>query len=173
MKLVVELPSGQRVEMALILHDHKSSGGKRCTVCVSSQVGCSRVLLLRDGHGGIASTSTPRKFWSRYGTRATRSHPATRCATSCLWAWANRSTTLMRWSPRCELTHQALFDLSAKHLTVSTVGASPDRIRRLADLAPKVRLALALARDAAAARRAHSVGDVDARAHRRARLPRA
>ena len=31
MKLVVELPSGQHVEMALILHDHKSSCGKRCT----------------------------------------------------------------------------------------------------------------------------------------------
>ena len=34
--------------------------------------------------------------------------------------------------------------LSAKHLTVSTVGASPERIRRLADEAPRVRLALSL-----------------------------
>lgn len=42
------------------------------------------------------------------------------------------------------LTHMALFGLSAKQLTVSTVGASPDRIKRLADVAPKVRLALSL-----------------------------
>ena len=42
MKLVVELASGHHVEMALILHEHKSSATKRCTVCVSSQVGCAR-----------------------------------------------------------------------------------------------------------------------------------
>ena len=32
------------------------------------------------------------------------------------------------------LTHQALFDLAAKHLTVSTVGASAAQIRSLADV---------------------------------------
>ena len=41
-KLVVELASGQRVETVLIKHAHRSSGNRRCTVCVSSQVGCSR-----------------------------------------------------------------------------------------------------------------------------------
>jgi len=40
------------------------------------------------------------------------------------------------------LTHQALFDLAAKHLTVSTVGASAAQIRRLADAAPRVKIAL-------------------------------
>ena len=42
LKLVVELASGHRVETVLILHDHESSGKSRCTVCVSSQVGCAR-----------------------------------------------------------------------------------------------------------------------------------
>ena len=42
LKLVVELSSGQKVETVLILHDHKSTGNSRCTVCVSSQVGCAR-----------------------------------------------------------------------------------------------------------------------------------
>ena len=42
LKLVVELASGRRVETVLILHDHVSSGKQRCTVCVSSQVGCGR-----------------------------------------------------------------------------------------------------------------------------------
>ena len=41
-KLVVELASGHRVETVLIKHDHLSSGSRRCTVCVSSQVGCGR-----------------------------------------------------------------------------------------------------------------------------------
>ncbi len=41
-KLVVELASGHHVETVLILHDHRSSGRSRCTVCVSSQVGCAR-----------------------------------------------------------------------------------------------------------------------------------
>jgi adenine C2-methylase RlmN of 23S rRNA A2503 and tRNA A37 len=42
LKLVVELASGRRVETVLIFHDHESSGTSRCTVCVSSQVGCAR-----------------------------------------------------------------------------------------------------------------------------------
>ena len=40
LKLVVELASGHRIETVLIFHDHESSGKSRCTVCVSSQVGC-------------------------------------------------------------------------------------------------------------------------------------
>ena len=39
LKLIVELASGQRIETVLILHDHKSSGARRCTVCVSHTAG--------------------------------------------------------------------------------------------------------------------------------------
>jgi 23S rRNA (adenine2503-C2)-methyltransferase len=42
------------------------------------------------------------------------------------------------------LTHQCLFGLSGKHITVSTVGASPKHIMRLADEAPGINLALSL-----------------------------
>jgi 23S rRNA (adenine2503-C2)-methyltransferase len=42
------------------------------------------------------------------------------------------------------LTHQCLFGLSGKHITISTVGASPKRIMRLADEAPGINLALSL-----------------------------
>mmetsp|Transcript_53962 Transcript_53962/g.122980 ORF Transcript_53962/g.122980 Transcript_53962/m.122980 type:complete len:257 (-) Transcript_53962:218-988(-) len=42
------------------------------------------------------------------------------------------------------LTHQCLFGLSAKHITVSTVGASASKIRKLADDVPSVHLALSL-----------------------------
>ena len=42
------------------------------------------------------------------------------------------------------LTHQHLFDISARHVTVSTVGDQPEAIRRLANAAPRVRLAVSL-----------------------------
>ena len=42
------------------------------------------------------------------------------------------------------LTHQCLFGLAAKQITISTVGSSPDRIRDLADDMPGVSLALSL-----------------------------
>ena len=42
------------------------------------------------------------------------------------------------------LTHQCLFGLQAKHVTISTVGATPHRIRLLADEAPTVSLAISL-----------------------------
>jgi len=42
------------------------------------------------------------------------------------------------------LTHQCLFGFKSKHVTISTVGDSPDRIRQLADEAPQISLALSL-----------------------------
>ena len=42
------------------------------------------------------------------------------------------------------LTHQCLFALKAKHVTISTVGASPQKIKLLADEAPQVSLAISL-----------------------------
>ena len=146
MKLVVELPSGQRVEMALILHDHKSSGGKRCTVCVSSQVGCSRACsFCATGTMGLRANLGAAQILEQVWHARNEVPPG----------YEVRNVVYMGMGEPLDnfdavvaslrgLTHQALFDLSAKHLTVSTVGASPDRIRRLADLAPKVRLALSL-----------------------------
>lgn len=42
------------------------------------------------------------------------------------------------------LTHQRLFGLPARHITISTVGASPRHIRLLADHAPTISLAVSL-----------------------------
>ena len=42
------------------------------------------------------------------------------------------------------LTHQCLFGLKGKHVTISTVGVSPTTIRRLADEAPSISLAVSL-----------------------------
>ena len=42
------------------------------------------------------------------------------------------------------LTHQCLFAMNAKQVTISTVGASPEKIYLLADEAPQVSLAFSL-----------------------------
>ena len=147
LKLVVELaPSGHRVEMALILHDHQSSGSRRCTVCVSSQVGCARACsFCATGTMGLRGNLGPADILEQVW-HARNEVPE---------GYEVRNVVYMGMGEPLDnfsallaslggLTHQALFDMSAKHLTVSTVGASPERIKRLADEAPKVRLALSL-----------------------------
>ena len=146
LKLVVELASGHRVETVLILHDHESSGKSRCTVCVSSQVGCARACsFCATGTMGLLSNLGGAEILEQVW-HARNEVPA---------GYAVRNVVFMGMGEPLDnfdellaalrgLTHQALFDLSAKHLTVSTVGASPDKIRRLADEAPRVRLALSL-----------------------------
>ena len=145
MKLVVELASGQRVEMALILHDHKSSGGKRCTVRLL-RVGCSRErcsarrarrALVR---ANLGAAQILEQVWHARNEVPVGYEVN---ATSSFMGMGEPLDNLPVASLR-GLTHQALFDLSGLPLTVSTVGASPERIRRLADLAPGVRLALSL-----------------------------
>ena len=42
------------------------------------------------------------------------------------------------------LTHQCLFGFGARHVTISTVGASPDHIRLMAEEAPQISLAISL-----------------------------
>jgi adenine C2-methylase RlmN of 23S rRNA A2503 and tRNA A37 len=146
LKLVVELASGHRVETVLILHDHKSSGTTRCTVCVSSQVGCARACsFCATGTMGIVANLHSAEILEQVW-HARNEVPQ---------GYSVRNVVFMGMGEPLDnfdalhgalrgLTHQALFDLSSKHLTVSTVGALPERIRRLADVAPKVRLALSL-----------------------------
>jgi adenine C2-methylase RlmN of 23S rRNA A2503 and tRNA A37 len=146
LKLVVELASGHRIETVLIFHDHESSGKSRCTVCVSSQVGCARACsFCATGTMGLRANLGAAEILEQVW-HAFREAPE---------GYGVRNVVFMGMGEPLDnievlletlrgLTHQALFGLSAKQLTVSTVGASPDRIRRLADVAPKVRLALSL-----------------------------
>ena len=182
LKLVVELASGHRVETVLILHEHRSSGRRRCTVCVSSQVGCARACsFCATGTMGLraqlSSGEILEQVWharrelegqvvvggqsNGQGGDERTTAAAAAAAGGVAGAGAGggsyevRNIVFMGMGEPLDnfdalhdalrgLTHQGLFDLSAKHITVSTVGASPERIRRLADEAPRVRLALSL-----------------------------
>ena len=146
LKLVVELASGHRVETVLILHEHRSSGKRRCTVCVSSQVGCARACsFCATGTMGLRANLGAAEVLEQVW-HARREAPEGYDVRNVVFMGMGEPLDNMEalLDTLRGLTHQALFGLSAKQLTVSTVGASPEKIRRLADEAPRVRLALSL-----------------------------
>ena len=146
LKLVVELASGHRIETVLIFHDHESSGKSRSTVCVSSQVGCARACsFCATGTMGLRANLNSAEVLEQVW-HACREAPEGYDVRNVVFMGMGEPLDNMEvlLDTLRGLTHQALFGLSAKQLTVSTVGASPERIRRLADEAPTVRLALSL-----------------------------
>ena len=103
----------------------------RATVCVSSPGRLRDGLhVLRDRPGRLRP---PPRRRARSSSRscAPRTRRRSRSPTSCSWAWASRSRTTTRPGPRSTRLHDDL-GLSARHITVSTVGVVPG-IRRLAD----------------------------------------
>jgi adenine C2-methylase RlmN of 23S rRNA A2503 and tRNA A37 len=147
-KLVVKLASGLRVETVLIMHEHRSTGRQRCTVCVSSQVGCARQcsFCATGTMGALAQLSAAEileQVW--HARQSVREDGGAEVRNVVFMGMGEPLDNLgaVLGSLR-GLTHQSLFDLGARRITVSTVGGSADRIRRLADEAPRVRLALSL-----------------------------
>lgn len=147
-KLVVELASGLRVETVLIMHEHLSTGRQRCTVCVSSQVGCGRQcsFCATGTMGALAQLSAAEileQVW--HARQSVREDGGAEVRNVVFMGMGEPLDNLDAvLSSLRGLTHQSLFDLGARRITVSTVGGSAGRIRRLADEAPRVRLALSL-----------------------------
>ena len=153
LKLVVELASGRRVETVLILHNHISSGSRRATVCVSSQVGCARgCTFCATGTMGalqqLSSAEILEQVWHAKTALRLSDEEGVAGVEVRNIVFMGMGEPLDNMSEVLHalrgLTHQAMFDLGAKHITVSTVGATTSKIRQLADLAPKVKLALSL-----------------------------
>lgn len=147
-KLVVELASGLRVETVLIMHEHRSSGRQRCTVCVSSQVGCARQcsFCATGTMGALAQLSASEileQVWHARQSVAEEGGAEVRNVVFMGMGEPLDNLDAVLASLR-GLTHQSLFDFGARRITVSTVGGCAARIRRLADEAPRVRLALSL-----------------------------
>ena len=86
------------------------------------------------------ATSTPARSSSRCCARSTPRRSASR--TSSTWGWASRSRTTTRSGRRSSGSTPTL-GISARHLTISTVGVVPG-IRRLAEEALPVTLAVSL-----------------------------
>ncbi|OEU07547.1 hypothetical protein FRACYDRAFT_197453 [Fragilariopsis cylindrus CCMP1102] len=156
-KFVIQLSSGQLVETVLIRHI-RNNGHVRYTVCVSSQVGCAKKCsFCATGTMGLKAQLTSGEILEQ--SIADDDMPSTtETARSRFRVKPNgviRNVVFMGMGEPMDnydevheslrgLTHQYLFQLNAKHITVSTVGASARKIRLLADEAPQVNLALSL-----------------------------
>ncbi len=115
----------------------------RATVCVSSQAGLRHGLLVLRHRPGRVHPPPEHRRDRRAGGRGPPGRPARPgCPTWCSWGWASRSpTTTGCGRPSCGSTTTS--GLSARHLTISTVGVVPG-IRRLAREALPVNLAVSL-----------------------------
>ena len=124
------------------------SDSDRYTVCVSCQHGCARACTFCEtGTMGLRSSLSSGQILEqvlhaeRYLTR--QSAGAVRNVV--FMGQGEATDTYETVHEACRgLTHQCLFGLAAKQITISTVGSSPERIRDLADDMPGVSLALSL-----------------------------
>lgn len=148
-KFVIQVPSGKFVETVLIRHERRS-GGVRYTVCVSSQVGCAKKCsFCATGTMGLQGQLSSGEILEQvflaksYLTATTKDDGLIR---NCVFM--GMGEPLDNYEAVHEalrgLTHQCLFGLKAKQVTVSTVGANANKIKQLADEAPQVSLALSL-----------------------------
>ena len=115
----------------------------RVTVCVSTQAGCAMACqFCATGQAGFQRAPAPRaRSSSRWrwpcGRPGRGGSP-----TSCSWAWASRWPTTTGCGRPSTRLHGEM-GLSARHLTLSTVGIVPG-IRRLAAESLPVNLAVSL-----------------------------
>ena len=169
-KLVFQLPkaingSDRFIETVIIRHDISkrntdscevvAKSGVRYTVCVSSQVGCTRACT-------FCATGTQMKFLSQLSSSdiveqvymaqqvLNRIHPSKSKEQDLLRniVFMGMGEPLDNWEAVYEacrtLTHQCIFQFNPKRITISTVGVSPNVIRQMARDAPSIRLAISL-----------------------------
>ena len=150
-KLLVQLQDGHLVETVIIRHEHLSSKNVRHTVCVSSQVGCAKgcTFCATGTMGFRADLSAGEIAEQVYHAQQALEHCGREEEASIRNVvfmgmgepLANYDEVLLALR---YLTHQNLFNIAARHITVSTVGDSPAEVRRLGADAPRVRLAVSL-----------------------------
>ena len=141
-KLVIELQSRAKIESVIIRH--QTTRGVRYTVCVSSQVGCARACTFcatgtMNLQAQLPSAAILEQVWL---AASTLDHPIRNVV------FMGMGEPFDNWNAVHEacrgLTHQCLFGLAAKQVTVSTVGGSPHHIQLLATECPQISLALSL-----------------------------
>lgn len=160
-KMVVKLHDGKLVETVVIGHSRSKDEGEgasasdggdaekegkvfRNTVCVSSQVGCAMgCTFCETGTLGLLANLTAGEICEQVW------HARNLCGKTGV-----RNVVMMGMGEPLDnyeevlialraMTHQAVFDMRQRSVTVSTVGV-PSSIRKLADDAPNVGLALSL-----------------------------
>lgn len=147
-KFVIQLPNGKLVESVLIRHE-RQNGHVRYTVCVSSQIGCSKKcsFCATGTMGLIGQLSSAEILEQIYLVQQYVKEGGMPGQVNNV-VFMGMGEPLDNYDAVHEalrgITHQCIFGLQAKKVTVSTVGASSQKIRALADEAPQVSLALSL-----------------------------
>ncbi|GMI28591.1 hypothetical protein TeGR_g7584 [Tetraparma gracilis] len=150
-KLKVSLAGGAFVETVLIRHaSSRSPTGRRYTVCVSSQSGCARrCSFCSTGTMGLRAQLSGAEILEQvlHAQAYLKSIDEPPSSLTNL-VYMGMGEPLDNMPAVLEslrgLTHQSLFGFAPRRVTLSTVGASPARIRELADAAPGINLALSL-----------------------------
>jgi 23S rRNA (adenine2503-C2)-methyltransferase len=147
-KFVVQLPNGKLVESVLIRHT-RNSGDVRYTVCVSSQVGCAKKCsFCATGTMGLIGQLSSGEILEQIHLLQQYVKESKLPGQVGNVVFMGMGEPLDNYDAVHEsmrgITHQCLFGLKAKKVTLSTVGASAQKIRALADEAPQVCLALSL-----------------------------
>ena len=146
-KLVVRLHDGRLVETVVIGHRRDSSASPsalRNTVCVSSQVGCAMgCTFCETGTMGLLANLTAGEIAEQVW-HARRLVGAAGARNVVMMGMGEPLDNLGEVLPALRaLTHQSMFDMRRAAVTVSTVGV-PGAIKKLADEAPEINLALSL-----------------------------
>jgi len=153
-KLLVQLQTGEQVECVVMRYDPtlgvdpsqpggRRRGRPRATVCVSSQVGCQMgCTFCATGTMGLKANLLPAEILEQVAHACLHARTPVRNLVFMGMGEPLDAYDEVVEAVRC-LTHPRIFGLSARHLTVSTVGVVP-RIRPLARDLPTVRLALSL-----------------------------
>lgn len=137
-KFLWELDGGSRIETVLMLYPD------RATVCISSQAGCAMACgFCATGQAGFTRHLTVGEIVEQVARATKRARDADRRVSNIVYMgmgepMANESTV---WQSVERLHHD--FGLSARHITISTVGIIPG-IRKLAERPLPVNLAVSL-----------------------------
>ena len=136
-KWLWELAGGARVETVLMEY------GSRSTVCVSTQAGCAMGCgFCATGQGGFSRNLTAGEIVEQVVAAGADRHPAARPSNVVFMGMGEPLANYPRVWSAVERLHGEL-GISARHITVSTVGIVPG-IRRLAGENLPVNLAVSL-----------------------------
>ena len=138
-----------QVETVLIQHDGKKQ--QRNTICVSSQVGCAKkCTFCATGTMGLQANLNSAQILEQVYLVQQYYNQQNNNSNSNRWniVYMGMGEPLDNYNAVHEstrgLTHQCLFGLNAKQITISTVGASISKLQLLADEIPQISLALSL-----------------------------
>ena len=138
-KLLIRLSDGNEVESVLMRE------ADRCTVCVSTQVGCGMgCVFCASGINGVARNLTTGEILEQLIHARSRLTADERLSHVVVMGMGEPLANLKNLLGALEVAcHPDGMGISARHITISTVGL-PDKIRELADAGKKHHLAVSL-----------------------------